>query len=456
MSDKAKFISNITKNGMAVLSKVTQGNGKKLKFTKMAVGDGQIVDADGKVLPSFDPIQMTELHHKMMDMPIIRYQDKGNGTTSVTGRIDNKDLKKGFFIWEYGLYAEDPDTLQEILYCYSYALFADFFPAFEVIDFGHQLVENEYALITAIGRATDIEFVIDKSAVYVSVNEFEKQISSVTNIIQEHTKDTTTHVTNTDKTNWNSKANATDLNNHANNTTIHVTSADKTNWSNKANATDLSNHANNTTIHVTNADKTSWNAKVDTNALNTAINGISTSLSNHNHDGKYYKKDEDINIPANKLVKYNGTVIIDTNGRVSRAVYNDYAELFLKEDLKENIEAGDIVSWNKKGVIKTNKYQDRCIIGVFSDTYGIVLGGEESIPPSESILTGKYVPVGIAGRVYVKVIGDIEIGDLITSSNIAGIGCKCENYLPSTIIGTALESHSGNDIGRILIFIKNI
>lgn len=102
MSDKAKFISNITKNGMSVLSKVTQGNGKKLKFTKMAVGDGQIVDADGKVLPSFDPIQMTELHHKMMDMPIIRYQDKGNGTTSVTGRIDNKDLKKGSLFGNMG------------------------------------------------------------------------------------------------------------------------------------------------------------------------------------------------------------------------------------------------------------------------------------------------------------------------------------------------------------------
>lgn len=142
--------------------------------------------------------------------------------------------------------------------------------------------------------------------------------------------------------------------------------------------------------------------------------------------------------------------------RVYGAVWNDYAELFEKEDISENIEAGDIVVWSKNGVVKSSKHQDKRVIGVFSDTYGHLIGGKEEEDLEEQIAKGEYVPVGLSGRVGVKVTGDIEIGDLITTSDIEGVGCKIDNYYPGTVIGKALEEHKGSSIDRIKILIQNI
>ena len=52
-----------------------------------------------------------------------------------------------------------------------------------------------------------------------------------------------------------------------------------------------------------------------------------------------------------------------------------------------------------------------------------------------------------------KVTGEIKIGDLITTSNIDGIGIKSKNNIPGTIIGKALENHNGNNIDKIRILI---
>lgn len=161
-------------------------------------------------------------------------------------------------------------------------------------------------------------------------------------------------------------------------------------------------------------------------------------------------------IGASKTFKVGNTIIINSSGVVARAMYNDLAELMEKHDINEYIEGGDVISYSSNGITKSNKYQDRCAVGVCSDTYGFVLGGEEGIESSECIKSGKYAPVGLSGRVYVKVTGDIEIGDLIISSDIDGVGCKCKNYVQGTVIGKALENHKGNSISKIKMLICNI
>lgn len=142
--------------------------------------------------------------------------------------------------------------------------------------------------------------------------------------------------------------------------------------------------------------------------------------------------------------------------KVYNAVWNDYAEVFEKENTSEDIKPGDIVSWSNNGVSKSKKLNDKAVIGVYSDSFGMLIGGEEDEDIEEAIENGKYCPIGLVGRVMVNVVGDIEVGDLITTSHIPGVGCKVENYIPGTVIGKALEKHEGNEQSKVKILIQNL
>jgi hypothetical protein len=62
----------------------------------------------------------------------------------------------------------------------------------------------------------------------------------------------------------------------------------------------------------------------------------------------------------------------------------------------------------------------------------------------------------LAGRVRVKVIGDIKYGDLIVTSDIEGVGMASKCDIKGTIIGKALEEHKGDSIDRIQMLIVNM
>ncbi|MFW6007774.1 MAG: tail fiber protein [archaeon] len=141
-----------------------------------------------------------------------------------------------------------------------------------------------------------------------------------------------------------------------------------------------------------------------------------------------------------------------TGSKVYNAVYNDVAELFKCQN-KNNFHPGDVLIWTKNGIEKSNSNQTNLVIGVYSDTYGYLLGGEER---EEIEKFGNYVPVGISGRVEVKVKGNIKIGDLLISSDIPGVATKMEKYIPGTVIGKALENYSSDSIKRIKMLIMNV
>ena len=91
----------------------------------------------------------------------------------------------------------------------------------------------------------------------------------------------------------------------------------------------------------------------------------------------------------------------------------------------------------------------RLVVGVHSDTYGHILGGDVSIEESEKT----HIPVGLSGRVKTKIVGSIEKGDEIILSDIPGVGRK---FNPDTdrerdIIGFAVETNLSEDIKLVKI-----
>lgn len=141
-----------------------------------------------------------------------------------------------------------------------------------------------------------------------------------------------------------------------------------------------------------------------------------------------------------------------TASKVYNAVWNDYAELFEKEE--DGLTAGDILAWGDKGVVKATIENKNAVVGVFSDTFGHLLGGEKGKTEEENM--ENYSPVGLSGRVYVKVTGTIKKGDLIVASDIPGVGCASKGYEPGTVVGKALEAHEGDEVKRIQMLIMNI
>ena len=143
-----------------------------------------------------------------------------------------------------------------------------------------------------------------------------------------------------------------------------------------------------------------------------------------------------------------------TGNKVYNAVWNDYAEFFPKG---EETEVGDIIALDetskKEQYIKaTNK--SKLIVGVHSDTYGHIIGGEGSI--EDSMKT--HIPVGLTGRVYVNFIGNSILGEAVVPSNIPGVGTLFDKTINSDkqIIGYIVEDDNvcSTSLRKIKILLK--
>lgn len=140
-----------------------------------------------------------------------------------------------------------------------------------------------------------------------------------------------------------------------------------------------------------------------------------------------------------------------TGYKIFNATWNDYAEWYEREDVEEVFEAGDIVTWSEDGVVKTTEAFDPCVVGVYSDTYGHIVGGEWLDNMEDNI--EKHVPVGLCGRVHVKVVGKANRGDLIVSSDIPGVGMAIspKDAYPGVVIGKVLKKKETEEIEKIKI-----
>ena len=200
---------------------------------------------------------------------------------------------------------------------------------------------------------------------------------------------------------------------------------------------------------VSNADST-INGNTKTNSLTCVNKGQFGSLEvsgQATFNGNIHAANSTFNnIRANGSITAGGDI---SASRVYGSVFNDYAEFFPRE---EDTEPGDIISldiYSDKEVYKKAIQGDKLLVGVHSEQFGHLIGGETP-PDGENYISynlKKYIPVGLAGRVKVKVVGRIEKGDKITASMIPGVGKRAGKNDQS--IGYALEDYDSNSIGYI-------
>ena len=200
-------------------------------------------------------------------------------------------------------------------------------------------------------------------------------------------------------------------------------------------------------LHVTAAEKSKWNA-ID----------VSNFYTKTQSDGKYINlsgaqtiagaKTFSAAVQVNNNITATGTI---TGSKVYGAVWNDYAEWFEKENNREKFKPGDICVWAGSGVEKSKFTKDARVVGVVSDTYGYIVGGEHLTDMEEN--HKKFVPICLKGRVRCNVKGPVNVGDLIITSNTEGVGQVDNTCNNQTLVGKALESSNEDGIKSILILV---
>lgn len=142
-----------------------------------------------------------------------------------------------------------------------------------------------------------------------------------------------------------------------------------------------------------------------------------------------------------------------TGSKVYGAVYNDLAEWFPKQDLTEEFEPGDVVIWDKTGIVKARAANSPVAVGAYSDSYSTILGGEQLENMEDNLIN--FLPIGLAGRIFVKVTGKVNAGDLLVSSDIPG-AAKVDNQASvRTVLGKALSSAPDDgSVHKVMMVIK--
>ena len=145
-----------------------------------------------------------------------------------------------------------------------------------------------------------------------------------------------------------------------------------------------------------------------------------------------------------------------TGSLTYNAVWNDYAEYFPRG---ENTEPGDIIALNdsndpKELYVRATRNSLR-VVGVHSDTFGHIIGGEAPTDTKTNFKEynkDKYIPVGLIGRVDVKVIGKVTKGAFIVPSDIPGVGkiYDPEYDAKDHIVGYLVESDNLDNVVRRL------
>lgn len=107
------------------------------------------------------------MKHEVLSSEIIKLKYDGTKVT-IGFMLDNQDVDEGFFWKEIGIFAEDPDTHEEILFNYASAgETSDFIPAYDESN----ILERNVDVDIYISDVENITAIIDTSLVYATQHD---------------------------------------------------------------------------------------------------------------------------------------------------------------------------------------------------------------------------------------------------------------------------------------------
>lgn len=174
-------------------------------------------------------------------------------------------------------------------------------------------------------------------------------------------------------------------------------------------------------------------------------------------DITYNSQTKTLNIPNIRT----GTIAAEeiTGQRIYGSYWSDYAEFFPKG---EETNPGDLIMLNPHS--DTEEYvahtgeQDIPVIGVHSDEFGHIIGGEDPIDKQDFLdyNLDRNIPVALAGRVHTNFVGEAKRNSYVVPSNVKGCAklYDATKDNPLQIIGILVEDDDRTDKRRLRIKLK--
>ena len=160
-----------TNSGRNLLAKAQIG--KVLNFKKVVLGDGQLGSSENIA-------NITQLKNQVLVCDITGIKVTQNVNATITFNLSNQYLETGFYWRELGVIAEDPDTKEEVLYCYGNAREnGEYISA----NGGADILEKNVSVDLIVTNVQNISATIDKSLVYASQNDIEETKKDLLNLI---------------------------------------------------------------------------------------------------------------------------------------------------------------------------------------------------------------------------------------------------------------------------------
>lgn len=159
--------TTLTIAGMNLLAKTQQG--KELHFTRVMMGDGKIPEG-------MNIKDMTALVNPILRLPIGNIRLDGTGTSVMECVLKNAELEQGFFARELGIYANDPDTEEEVLYAIrNTGDYSEYIPAAG----SGEVINYVYSVITVVGQSENVTVTIEEGIGGVSRAEYYDHVNDV-------------------------------------------------------------------------------------------------------------------------------------------------------------------------------------------------------------------------------------------------------------------------------------
>ena len=134
------------------------------------------------------------------------------------------------------------------------------------------------------------------------------------------------------------------------------------------------------------------------------------------------------------------------SGTATTAQYADLAEKYTTD---EEYEPGTVLIFGGEyEVTASTSPNSNKVAGVVSTLPGVVMNKD---------CEGKHVTVlALTGRVPTKVMGTIQKGDMMVTSNIEGVAVASDNPAIGTVIGKALENYDSQEVGVIEVVVGRL
>lgn len=169
---RVKEGARITQAGLNLIAK---GNtGATVEFTRVVLGDA--LDGNEIKTPTDEEVlSMTNVIHAKKSIPkMADAQFTGGGTFTIKFPLNNADYTEGFWCREIGLFAKDPDTKKEILYCYkNNGALSTYVPAGD----GAIVMNLIVSLITIVDQTTDVKVTVSADFQFVTAADLQNHIT---------------------------------------------------------------------------------------------------------------------------------------------------------------------------------------------------------------------------------------------------------------------------------------